>query len=92
MIISLIIIFIRGGISFSIKRKHLLLILLSLEFIVVSLFFGLIIFLKYILIENFFVLIFIRFRVCEGALGLSLLVLIIRMYGNDYFQIFNILW
>lgn len=92
MIISLIFIFICGGLRFSIKRKHLLLILLSLEFIVLSLFFGLILYFKYFIIENFFVLIFIRFRVCEGALGLSLLVLIIRTYGNDYFQIFNILW
>lgn len=92
IIIRFIIIFILGILRFVIKRKHLLIILLSLEFVVLSLFFGLILYFKYYLNENYFSLIFICFAVCEGALGLSLLVLIIRTYGNDYFQRFNILW
>lgn len=92
MIISIILIFIFGILRFTIKRKHLLIILLRLEFIVLSLFFGLNLYFKYYLLENYFSLIFICFGVCEGALGLSLLVYIIRIYGNDYFLRFNVLW
>jgi NADH-ubiquinone oxidoreductase chain 4L len=29
---------------------------------------------------------FLVFSVCEGALGLSILVSMIRGFGNDYFQ------
>lgn len=90
--LSFIFIFIIGAIRFSIRRKHLLLILLSLEFIVLSLFLGLFFYFNLLIYEYYFSLIFLRFRVCEGALGLSLLVRIIRSHGNDYFQTFNILW
>lgn len=94
MIIYLIFvfIFIMGALRFSIRRKHLLLILLSLEFIVLSLFLGLFFYFNLLIYEYYFSLIFLRFRVCEGALGLSLLVRIIRSHGNDYFQTFNVLW
>lgn len=77
---------------FCFKCKHLLLILLSLEFIVLSLYFGLYICLMFYGYEYYFRIIFLTIRVCEGALGLSILVAIIRSYGNDYFQSFNILW
>nr|UFZ13930.1 NADH dehydrogenase subunit 4L [Protochauliodes sp.] len=73
------------------KRKHLLLMLLSLEFIVVSLFMGLMIFLLNYNHEFFFSMMFLTFSVCEGALGLSILVSMIRTHGNDYFNTFNIL-
>jgi NADH-ubiquinone oxidoreductase chain 4L len=36
--------------------------------------------------ELYFVMLFLVFSVCEGALGLSILVSIIRGFGNDYFQ------
>nr|AND96161.1 NADH deshydrogenase subunit 4L [Euoniticellus fulvus] len=81
-----------GLISFSIKRKHLLLMLLSLEIIVLSLFFNLFIYLSYFTNEYFFSMVFLTMSVCEGALGLSILVLLIRTHGNDYFNVFNILW
>nr|WIL79844.1 NADH dehydrogenase subunit 4L [Omadius sp.] len=89
---SFIFIFVMGLLSFSIKRKHLLLMLLSLEFMVLSLFFGLFLIFNNFMYEYYFTLIFLTFSVCEGALGLSLLVSMIRSHGNDYFQTFNILW
>ena len=73
------------------NRKHLLSILLSLEYIVLISFFLLFIYLNFINYERFFSIIFLTFRVCEGALGISILVSIIRTHGNDYFQSFNIL-
>nr|QRM17306.1 NADH dehydrogenase subunit 4L [Cordylepherus sp. YY-2021] len=90
MIMNLMFIF--GCLSFSFKRKHLLLMLLSLEFIVLSLFYGLMLYFSLMYYENYFIMIFLSFSVCEGALGLSLLVLMIRTHGNDYFQSFNLLW
>nr|UFZ13813.1 NADH dehydrogenase subunit 4L [Neochauliodes bachmanus] len=73
------------------KRKHLLLMLLSLEFIVVCLFFWLMWFLLIFNYEFYFSMVFLTFTVCEGALGLSILVSMIRTHGNDYFNSFSIL-
>nr|QEM01937.1 NADH dehydrogenase subunit 4L [Abscondita chinensis] len=81
-----------GLIVMCLKCSHLLLMLLTLEFIVLSLFFGLVIFILTFMYESYFLMIFLSFSVCEGALGLSILVSMVRMYGNDYFNSFNILW
>uniref|UniRef100_UPI0030016DD3 NADH dehydrogenase subunit 4L n=1 Tax=Mesyatsia karakorum TaxID=3111802 RepID=UPI0030016DD3 len=86
-----IFLFMCGGWVFSSKRKHLLLTLLSLEFIVLSLFLMLFIYLNMMNYELFFSMVFLTFSVCEGALGLSILVSMIRTHGNDYFQSFSIL-
>lgn len=86
-----IFLFISGVIVFVFNCKHLLAILLRLEFIVLRLFMFLYIFLNLFNYENFFRIIFLTFRVCEGALGLSILVSIIRTHGNDYFNSFSIL-
>lgn len=87
----IIIIFFIGNIIFVSKQKHLLIVLISLEFIVLRIFFF---FLSYLIIidYNIYILIvFLVFTVCEGALGLSILVSIIRTHGNDYFQSFNLI-
>nr|QEJ81460.1 NADH dehydrogenase subunit 4L [Pygoluciola sp. FM18] len=81
-----------GLLVMCIKCSHLLLMLLSLEFIVLSLFFGLSIFFLSFMYESYFLMIFLSLSVCEGALGLSILVSMVRLYGNDYFNSFNILW
>nr|WHL46749.1 NADH dehydrogenase subunit 4L [Papilio nephelus] len=83
--------FIFGNMIFISKHKHLLIVLLSLEFIVLSLFFLLILYLSYIEYDMYMVMIFLLFSVCEGALGLSILVSMIRTHGNDYFQSFSML-
>nr|ALO76664.1 NADH deshydrogenase subunit 4L [Ceratocanthus sp. CER01] len=83
--------FISGLFSFCLNRKHLLLMLLSLEFIILSLFFNLSMIISFLGYESF-LMIFLSISVCEGALGLSVLVSMIRTHGNDYFQSFNILW
>nr|ADW83157.1 NADH dehydrogenase subunit 4L [Boreus elegans] len=86
------IIFIISGMwSFAFKRKHLLITLLSLEYIILSLFLLLFIYLNIYDNEIFFSMMFLCFSVCEGVMGLSILVSMIRAYGNDYFQSFNIL-
>nr|WNH42493.1 NADH dehydrogenase subunit 4L [Neoperla socia] len=86
-----LVMFICGSWVYVSKRKHLLLTLLSLEFMVLSLFLFLLIFLSYLCYELFFSMVFLTFSVCEGALGLSILVSMIRTHGNDYFQTFSVL-
>nr|YP_009648962.1 NADH dehydrogenase subunit 4L [Acisoma panorpoides]QDA21648.1 NADH dehydrogenase subunit 4L [Acisoma panorpoides]UKM30536.1 NADH dehydrogenase subunit 4L [Acisoma panorpoides] len=76
--------------SFISKRKHLLSTLLSLEFIVLSLFFY-VFFIFVFYFELYFLMYFLTFGVCEGALGLGILVSMIRSHGNDYFTSFNML-
>nr|WAJ48517.1 NADH dehydrogenase subunit 4L [Pleroneura sp. 1 GYN-2021b] len=83
--------FMFGLIVFISKRKHLLMVLLSIEFIMLSLFFFLFMYLMIFSYEMFFTMIFLTFSVCEGALGLSVLISLVRSHGNDYFQSFSIL-
>nr|AXS65867.1 NADH dehydrogenase subunit 4L [Tenebrionoidea sp. 10 KM-2017] len=80
-----------GGLCFSMKRKHLLSMLLSLEYLVVFLFFLMYLYLSKTGEMNFS-LVFLTFTVCEGSLGLSIMVSLIRTHGNDYFSSFSILW
>uniref|UniRef100_UPI0030FE4B67 NADH dehydrogenase subunit 4L n=1 Tax=Neopanorpa brisi TaxID=3135612 RepID=UPI0030FE4B67 len=86
-----IILLMSGIFVFSSKRKHLLVTLLSLEFIVLSLFMILFLYLNYYNYETYFSMVFLVFSVCEGALGLSILVSMIRTHGNDFFQSFSVL-
>nr|YP_010865899.1 NADH dehydrogenase subunit 4L [Cerapanorpa byersi]WGT92108.1 NADH dehydrogenase subunit 4L [Cerapanorpa byersi] len=83
--------FVSGVTVFSSKRKHLLVTLLSLEFIVLSLFFIMFMYLNFYDYETYFSMMFLVFSVCEGALGLAILVSMIRTHGNDFFQSFSIL-
>lgn len=86
------ILFFCGLIRFSLNRKHFLVILLRLEFLVISLY--LLLRLNFCLLRNeyFFLIIFLTMRVCEGALGLRILVSLIRSFGNDYIINITILW
>nr|YP_010411452.1 NADH dehydrogenase subunit 4L [Meliboeus sinae]URN73098.1 NADH dehydrogenase subunit 4L [Meliboeus sinae] len=81
-----------GLLVFCSKRKHLLLALLSLEYLVLTLYFFIMISSYYFGYEFFFSMIFLTLTVCEGALGLSVLVSLIRTHGNDYFKSFSVLW
>lgn len=70
-------------ISFVFNKSHIIVLLLILECIILIL----LVYLFFILIEitsnpNIFLLI-LSFRACEAALGLSILVSLMRYYGND---------
>nr|ALO70904.1 NADH deshydrogenase subunit 4L [Scaphisoma boleti] len=84
--------FFMGLVTFCMKRKHFLLMLMSLELIVLSLYLNLLIYLSFFNYEFYFSMLFLVMSVCESVLGLSILVSLIRTHGNDYFQSFNILW
>nr|QIV24844.1 NADH dehydrogenase subunit 4L [Sceleocantha sp. 4 MJ-2019] len=92
MYFTSIFMFFSGLAVFSSKRKHLLLMLLSLEFIVLSLYLNIFVYLSMNGYDYFFTMVFITMSVCEGVLGLSILVSMIRTYGNDYILTFSFLW
>nr|APT41471.1 NADH dehydrogenase subunit 4L [Evandromyia infraspinosa] len=83
--------FICAMLVFISNQKHLLSMLLSLEFIVLGLFIYLLMYLNLISYEGYFSMVFLTFCVCEGVLGLSILIMLVRSHGNDYFQSVNIL-
>nr|QTZ20310.1 NADH dehydrogenase subunit 4L [Spodoptera picta] len=91
MWVVFILMFVVGNLIFVFKYKHLLIVLLSLEFIVLSIFFFLLTYLIFVEYDMYMLMLFLVFSVCEGALGLSILVSMIRTHGNDYFQSFNLL-
>nr|URX52834.1 NADH dehydrogenase subunit 4L [Bifiditermes rogierae] len=77
--------------SFSSNRSHLLATLLSLEYMVLILFVMVYYYLCFYEHEFYFVMFFLVFSVCEGSLGLSVLISMIRGFGNDYFQSCSVL-
>nr|YP_010134343.1 NADH dehydrogenase subunit 4L [Megabeleses magnoliae]QWM93833.1 NADH dehydrogenase subunit 4L [Megabeleses magnoliae] len=87
----ILLMFLFSFMGFCFNRYHLLMILLSLEFIVLIIYFSLVIFLNFFMMELFFSMMFLVFSVCEGVLGLSILVMMVRMHGNDYFQVLSFL-
>nr|QLY90119.1 NADH dehydrogenase subunit 4L [Athripsodes aterrimus] len=76
---------------FCLYRKYFLVMLLMLEFMVLNIFFILNLMLMFLSMDFFFLMIFLVITVCEGVLGISILVNMLRMYGMDYFLIFSIL-
>nr|YP_009915387.1 NADH dehydrogenase subunit 4L [Palaemon adspersus]QLM01576.1 NADH dehydrogenase subunit 4L [Palaemon adspersus] len=80
-----------GLFAFVGKRKHLLGVLLSLEFIMVSIFWFMLSVVISLGGDCYFMMFFLTLSACEGALGLALLVSIVRSHGNDNFNSFNIL-
>nr|YP_010535814.1 NADH dehydrogenase subunit 4l [Coptotriche turpinia]UYB79012.1 NADH dehydrogenase subunit 4l [Coptotriche turpinia] len=91
LFILFMLMYIVGNMIFVSKYKHLLIVLLSLEFIVLSIFFLFLIYLMMLDWDMYMLMSFLVFSVCEGALGLSILVSMIRTHGSDYFQSFSIL-
>nr|QCI09372.1 NADH dehydrogenase subunit 4L [Lygaeus sp. FS-2019] len=83
--------FLSGMFVFCSSRSHLLITFFSLEFLVLVLFYLFFIYLIKIGAELYFILFFLVFSVCEGSLGLSVLVNMIRSHGNDLLSSLSIL-
>nr|YP_009233076.1 NADH dehydrogenase subunit 4L [Engaewa walpolea]AMA98219.1 NADH dehydrogenase subunit 4L [Engaewa walpolea] len=75
--------------AFILGHKHLLSSLLSLEFIMLSIFGIMSMGVVGVSLEGYFVMFFLIMVACEGALGLSLLILVVYSHGNDYFGSFG---
>nr|YP_010850292.1 NADH dehydrogenase subunit 4L [Tomicus minor]WGH11783.1 NADH dehydrogenase subunit 4L [Tomicus minor] len=89
---SLIALFISGIFVYVLKYKHFLLMLISLEFLVASLYVFLFFYCKQLNFEYFISLFYLTLSVCESSLGLSLLVMLIRTYGSDMIMSYDNLW
>nr|AIA61521.1 NADH dehydrogenase subunit 4L [Cherax destructor]AIA61534.1 NADH dehydrogenase subunit 4L [Cherax destructor]WRV01071.1 NADH dehydrogenase subunit 4L [Cherax destructor albidus]CDL72707.1 NADH dehydrogenase subunit 4L [Cherax destructor] len=90
-VISFMIVAICGLGAFISNHKHLLNVLLGLEFVMLSIFGMVSVNMSGVGLEVVFVMFFLVMTACEGALGLSLLVSVVRSHGNDYFSSFGIL-
>ena len=73
------------------KRKHLINILIRLEYIVLSTFLLVILVTFTIGLETYLRLIFLVASVCEGSLGVGIIVGIVRSHGSDYIRSFSAL-
>nr|YP_010271153.1 NADH dehydrogenase subunit 4L [Gargara genistae]UKB86918.1 NADH dehydrogenase subunit 4L [Gargara genistae] len=73
-----------GFLSLSLVRKHIFLCLISLEFIIIYLLLAIYYYCLLFFSSLYIYVILLTFFICEGVLGLSLIVLMIRCYSNDY--------
>nr|YP_009742193.1 NADH dehydrogenase subunit 4L [Scolytus seulensis]QID77576.1 NADH dehydrogenase subunit 4L [Scolytus seulensis] len=89
---SFIFMFFLSLISYGVKPTHFLLMLMSLESSALSLYLMLFIYLLSFSVEFFMCMIFLTMIVCEGALGLSLLVMMVRVHGSGNLMSLDNLW
>lgn len=80
-----------GAWGFIAYSKHILNSLLRLEFIILGVFWLIRRQLALVAREVYFSLFFLTLAACEGALGLTILILVVRRHGNDIFSRFNLL-
>nr|YP_010348445.1 NADH dehydrogenase subunit 4L [Charcotia amundseni]UIN24687.1 NADH dehydrogenase subunit 4L [Charcotia amundseni] len=78
-----------GLISFFLNKNHLLNSLLSLEVVSLGVYAGMINTLVSFNMDCFFVFYFLVLVVCEGVLGLSLLVMMCFVYGVEHMKGFD---
>nr|YP_009501979.1 NADH dehydrogenase subunit 4L [Russelliana solanicola]AWU49060.1 NADH dehydrogenase subunit 4L [Russelliana solanicola] len=76
--------------SFFISQKHVLMMLMLLEFVSITVLFMLVNFLVNFLFDSTIIIYFIIVMVCEAVMGLVLLTLMVRTHGVDYFKVLSI--
>nr|YP_009229174.1 NADH dehydrogenase subunit 4L [Anoplophora chinensis]ALS54026.1 NADH dehydrogenase subunit 4L [Anoplophora chinensis]UNB14375.1 NADH dehydrogenase subunit 4L [Anoplophora chinensis] len=81
-----------GMVVFASKRKHLLIMLLSLEFIMISLYFNILIYLSQLSYEFFFSMIFFNNKSMWSSFSVICISFNNRTHGNDYIMTFSSLW
>nr|YP_010535386.1 NADH dehydrogenase subunit 4L [Amblyomma maculatum]QUB01598.1 NADH dehydrogenase subunit 4L [Amblyomma maculatum]UYB77947.1 NADH dehydrogenase subunit 4L [Amblyomma maculatum] len=89
MMMMSLFLYIIGIFSLIFNRFHLIMILMSIEFMYMTLI--LIIFYYFIMFNILNIFIFLITIVCEAALGLSLLVLTNNFYGNEMINSFDLI-
>nr|YP_009441834.1 NADH dehydrogenase subunit 4L [Xylosandrus germanus]AOY39587.1 NADH dehydrogenase subunit 4L [Xylosandrus germanus] len=89
---SFVILFFCGLVSYILSNKHFLLMLVSLEVMVLSVYMTMFFYFVQFSSESLLSMIYLSMSVCEGALGLALLVILIRTHGMDMVMVFDSLW
>nr|YP_009162845.1 NADH dehydrogenase subunit 4L [Micrura bella]AKT74021.1 NADH dehydrogenase subunit 4L [Micrura bella] len=77
-------------VSLFVERGHLLMVLLILEVTMLGIFSFLCLGLDFFNGEVYLCLVLISFAACEAAVGLALLVSLIRSHGNDFVSVLSI--
>nr|YP_010744971.1 NADH dehydrogenase subunit 4L [Trioza frangulae]WET58371.1 NADH dehydrogenase subunit 4L [Trioza frangulae] len=73
-----------GMIMFFMKKKHILMMLMSLEFLSLTMLLLLLNFLVNFMYDLNILVYFIIIMVCEAVMGLCLVTLMVRTHGSDY--------
>nr|YP_011017351.1 NADH dehydrogenase subunit 4L [Amblyomma dubitatum]WQF69014.1 NADH dehydrogenase subunit 4L [Amblyomma dubitatum] len=89
MMMMTMMLYLIGVISLIFNRNHLMLILMSIEFMYMSMMILISFIFSVVNMMNIFV--FLTTIVCEAALGLSLLVFFNFFYGNEMMNSFNLI-
>nr|YP_011018085.1 NADH dehydrogenase subunit 4L [Eucosmetus incisus]WQH58283.1 NADH dehydrogenase subunit 4L [Eucosmetus incisus] len=87
----LIFMFFGGFLVFCLFHNHFLIMLISLEFLVLVVYLSLFFFIFFYNYDFYYLMLFLVFSVCEGSLGLGILVNMIRSHGNDMLLSLSIL-
>nr|YP_009131674.1 NADH dehydrogenase subunit 4L [Micrura ignea]AJY78582.1 NADH dehydrogenase subunit 4L [Micrura ignea] len=72
------------------ERGHLLMVLLFFETVMLGLFLFLVVSMDVLGFDSYLCLVLVSFAACEAAVGLSLLVSLIRSHGNDFVSILSL--
>nr|YP_009500723.1 NADH dehydrogenase subunit 4L [Homotoma ficus]AWU48944.1 NADH dehydrogenase subunit 4L [Homotoma ficus] len=80
-----------GMMMFYLNSKHLLLILITLEFMSLVILLTLINLLLIYFFDMNLLIYFLVFMVCESVLGLVLLTVCVRSHGSDYLKSISLL-
>nr|YP_004222539.1 NADH dehydrogenase subunit 4L [Micromelo undatus]ABK92257.1 NADH dehydrogenase subunit 4L [Micromelo undatus] len=91
LLFSSIMVFVLAVTSFCVFQVHILSLLISLEAVMLSLLGILYSFCLLSFDASSAWILLLTFAACEAALGLSLLVSILRLRGNDFIQSFSTL-
>lgn len=84
-------IFIGGLLCIIFSQYHLLVMALSLEFLILSIYFSLSLRIGGGINNCLLMILYLFVVVCEGSLGLGLLVSLVKGYGADLFGLLNLL-
>nr|AKM70140.1 NADH dehydrogenase subunit 4L [Greenidea kuwanai] len=90
-ILSLLFMLFSGVLFYVFNFNHLLMMLLGLEFMMLILFLWFLINLMLFINQYILLFIFLIFCISESVLGLTILILMVRFYGNDYLKSLMIL-
>nr|WCB99538.1 NADH dehydrogenase subunit 4L [Meteorus sp. 2 XHS-2023a] len=83
--------FLMTCLMFSYLFKHLLLTLISLEFMMLNIMNNIYLSTLQTHMNLFFMSLFLTVMICESILGLSILIYLIRNNGNDYLKSLNLM-
>nr|YP_010400419.1 NADH dehydrogenase subunit 4L [Cotesia flavipes]UQS76148.1 NADH dehydrogenase subunit 4L [Cotesia flavipes] len=86
-----IILFLISTLMYSSFYKHLLMAMISLEFMILNLSMFLYFYMNFLKLNIYFMSFFWTISVCESIMGLTILVFMVRKLGNDYTKMLNLM-